>query len=156
MPKMPLPVAGRLVNLREDEDAHPLWGDLRCDCGSGLFRLRHNGKQAHPLLGRWAVNWIRPADSPLVMDACCADCGRVYVLHCTARDNRGWLLPSSPAMTEFVHPSLRDQRVKVGVWYCWNEGPSTEDGAYHTGYDMFSLSVWNDEHPKEISIFEQT
>ena len=154
MSKVPLPAAPFLVNLREDEDAHPLWGDLRCPCGCEAFRLRHNGKQAHPLLGWWCTNWIRPDRSPLVIDACCSECGRVIVLHCTAWNENGWRR-SGDAMTEFVHPKLRDQRVHVGVWYCWNEGPSTEDGVYHTGYDMFSLSVWNDEHPGEISIYEQ-
>lgn len=153
MSKVPLPAAPFLVNLREDEDAHPLWGDLRCPCGCETFRLRHNGRQAHPLLGRWCTNCIRPDRSPLVIDACCSECARVIVLHCTARNENGWLLPGD-AMTEFVHPKLRDQRVRVGVWYCWNEGPSTEDGVYHTGYDMFSLGVWNDEHPKEIPIYE--
>lgn len=153
MSKVPLPAAPFLVNLREDEDAHPLWGDLRCSCGCETFRLRHNGRQAHPLLGWWCTNWIRPDRSPLVIDACCSECARVIVLHCTARNENGWLLPGD-AMTEFVHPKLRDQRVRVGVWYCWNEGPSTEDGVYHTGYDMFSLGVWNDEHPREIPIYE--
>lgn len=155
MPKIPLPAAPYLVNLREDEDAHPLWGDLRCPCGCETFRLRHNGRQAKPFWGRFAANWIKPERSALVIDARCTACGRVIVLHCTERNESGWLLPSGEQMAEFEHPRLHDQHVRAGVWYCWNDGPATEDGVYHTGYDMFSLGVWNDEHPREIPIYEK-
>lgn len=155
MKKHPLPAVPFLINLREDEDAHPLWGDLRCSCGCELFRLRHNGAQPHPLLGRFFTNWIKPANNALVIDACCCECRRVIPLHCAERDAQGWLLPANPAMTEFVHPKLRDQRVHVGVWYCWNEALPAGDDPYHSGYDMFSLGVWNDEHPREIPIYEK-
>ncbi len=154
MARMLLPVNGFLT--RQEHESDSCKGDLRCSCGSELFRIRHNGRQAKPFLGLWSVtNWIRPGSTALVIDARCSHCGKVFLLHCSERNEHGWLLPGGEQMTEFEHPRLRDQSVRVSVWYCWDDTPEMENGCFTTSYTLFSLAVRSDEHQKEITIFEQ-
>jgi len=155
MSKMILPADGLVANQKQEDRADSLAGDLRCSCGCEVFRIRHNGKQAHPLLARFAANWIRPDGSTLVIDARCAACSRVIPLYCSAQDAQGWILPTDPPMTEFVHPKLRDQHVRVNVWYCWDDVPEMLEGHYLATSTLFSLAIRSDELPREICIFEK-
>lgn len=156
MAKMLLPAEAWLINRSREDAADSLRGDLRCPCGCETFRIRHSGRQARPLLGLFSVtNWIRPAGGPLVIDACCTACGKAIPLHCSERNGDGWLLPANPEMTELEHPRLRDQRVRVNLWYCWDDAPEMVDGHFAATYTLFSLAVRADGHPKEICLYEQ-
>lgn len=155
MTKMPLPVSGMLHNPDDSgEDSYE--GYLRCPCGCEQFRVRHNGRPAPALLRWWAANPIRPqAGQPLVIEACCARCSKAVTLHCTEKDEQGWLLPENPQMQELILPRLHDQRVRLYVWYCWYDTPEMADGQYLASHSLFSLCAYSDEQPKAIHVYEE-
>lgn len=154
MMKMPLPVNGMLYNPDEaSEDAYE--GYLRCPCGCERFRVRHNGRLAPALLRWWSANPIRPqAGQALVIEALCAECGKAVTLHCSEKDEQGWLLPANPQMEELMLPKLHDQRVRLHVIYCWYDTPEMQDGQYVTSHSLFSLGAYSDENPKVIHVYE--
>lgn len=154
MTKMPLPVSGMLHSPNEaSEDAYE--GYLRCSCGCERFRIRHNGKPAGWLMELWNANPIRAQKGqPLVIAACCCGCGKAVTLHCSEKDERGWLLPVNPQMEELTLPKLHDQRVRLHVIYCWDDVPEMQDGQYVTSHSLFSLGALSDEKPKTIHVYE--
>lgn len=152
MALMLLPAYPYLSNREEDREDCAIKGTLRCDCGSEIFRIYHNGKQAHLLLGSWYSNWIKASGETLLIDARCAACGRIVHLHCDDRSEDGWRMPENEKMTEFVHPKLHDQRVQIEVAYQWEEGAVSDE--WHAAYTDFILDAWNDAHPRKIRIFE--
>lgn len=152
-----IPANGLLFDPNEGSQTDSYEGFLRCPCGCEAFRIRHNGRLLGPLQRLWAADWFRPANGqPLVIGAACTGCGRETLLHCSDRDEQGWLLPASPAMQDFAHPRLRDQRVRLYVWYCWDDQPERENGQFLTTYSLFSLSAYSDEHPDGLHIYEKT
>ena len=146
-----LPCFAHLTQVEEDHELPALKGKLRCSCGCETFRLHHNGKQAHPLLGSWYCSWILAKAAPLLIVARCSACGTGIPLHFDGQDKDGWHHPEKFALREFVHPRLHDQRVHIEVAYSW-EHTEPEDGV--TGYSDFCLDAWNDEYPKKIRIYE--
>ena len=154
MTKMLLPVNGMLHNPDEaSEDAYE--GYLRCPCGCERFRVRHNGKPAGWLRELWNANPIRAQKGqPLVIDARCCECGKVVTLHCSEKDEQGWLLPENPQMEELTLPKLHDQRVRLHVIYCWDDMPERQDGQYVASHSLFSLGACSDEKPKTIHVYE--
>ena len=147
-----LPCLPYLIKRDEDRDVHALKGTLRCLCGCETFRIYHNGKQAHPLLGSWYCSWILPKGETLLIDAHCSACGQTIHLHCDDRSDEGWRCPANEAMTEFVQPKLHDQRLRMEVAYGWER--SGTEGEWTSVYSDFCLDAWNDEHPRKIRIFE--
>ena len=154
MSEMILPASG-LLHDSDETGSDSYEGYLRCPCGGEFFRLRHNGRRANALLRWWAANPIRAVKGqPLVIEACCCECGKAVILHCSEKDERGWLLPENPRMEELVLPGLHDQRVRPYVWYCWDDEPELRDGQYVASHSLFSLGVCSDEKPKTIHVYE--
>lgn len=149
-----LPVNGMLFDMDEkSEDSYE--GCLRCSCGCERFRVRHNGKETGALQRLWNGNPIRPkSGQPLVIDACCCECGKTVVLHCSEKDEQGWLLPENRQMEELVLPGIHDQRVRLHVIYCWYDTPEMQDGQYVASHSLFSLGAFSDEKPKVIHVYE--
>ena len=147
-----LPCFDYLAHVEADRESAALKGRLRCSCGCETFRLYHSGKQAHPWLGSWYCSWITAGRDTLLIDAHCTACGKSIPLHCDDRGKNGWRRPAGQTLTEFVHPKLHDQRVRVEVVYGWENAGAQED--WSTAYTDFCLDVWNDEHPRKIRIFE--
>lgn len=154
MTKSFLPANGLLHD--PDEAGADSWeGYLRCSCGCETFRVRHNGRPANALLRWWAANPIRPrSGEALVIEACCASCGESVTLHCSRRDDSGWLLPDHPQMEELSLPGIHDQRVRLYAWYCWDDEPEAADGRYLNSHSLFSLCAYSQEKSKAIHIFE--
>ena len=154
MAKMPLPANGLLINPDENSaDAYE--GYLCCPCGCETFRVRHNGRLVGALQRLWAANWFKPDGEALVIDACCTACGKAVTLHCSRQDERGWLLPVSPRMTEFHHPKLMDQRVRLHVIYNWDDDAEMEGSQYLTTYTLFSLGAQSSEQEDVLHVYEE-
>lgn len=152
-----IPANELLSDPDEGAESDSFEGFLHRPCGCETFRIRHNGRLLGPLQRLWASDWFRPVDGqPLVIAAACTGCGTETLLHCSDRDEEGWLLPASPAMQDFAHPKLRDQRVRLYVWYCWDEEAEKENGQYLTTYSLFSLAAHNNEHPGRLHVYEKT
>ncbi len=156
MTKMSLPAAPYLVSL--DEEKSFVEAELRCACGCDTFRIFHNGKVTPALLGGWWTSWFRRKKPGLLIEARCSACGLCIPLHCSQRDGDGWWPVDAKPETEFIHPRLHDQRVRIGVGYSWRD----EDGepldmseGWTAGYADFYLDAWNDEHPKKMRIYEE-
>lgn len=156
MTRMALPANGLLVDGAHNGATDAFEGEMRCRCGHAFFRIRHNGRLVSPWIRWWAGDWFLPDGGALVIDACCARCGRTTVLHCSQKDRNGWMLPEAPVMQEFVHPRLRDQRVRLYVGYFWDDEREAEAGQYLTTYTLFSLAARNDEHPAGLHVYEKT
>lgn len=154
MAKMILPVNGMLHDPDDaSEDSYE--GYLRCPCGCERFRVRHNGKPAGRLAQLWNANPIRAEKGQtLVIEACCCECGKAVTLHCSEKDEQGWLLPANPQMEELTLPKLHDQRVRLYVWYCWYDTPEMQDGQFVASHSLFSLGAVSDEKPKTIHVYE--
>jgi hypothetical protein len=155
MPKMLLPAAGHLANSSFDEDFEDLGGELRCPCGGEYFRLFHSGRRPTALQRFFRTFRIDPdGGKTLAIAAKCALCGWTCTLHCDEPDGDGWLLPEENEMKEFIHPRLRDQRLRLAIHYYWEANETGGERAWDVGYLGIYLRGWNDEHPKPLSIFD--
>ncbi len=145
---MKLPVAPYLTHIDEEDRAvGMLQGDLLCPCGGRHFRVAHDGKRRHALLGGWWDFWLCDAKR---IESRCASCGARMLLH----DETGsWELPPPNELAEFVHPRLHDQRGRLRIGYQWDdaEEPFTLDD---TDYSSFFIDLKSDETRKPIALFE--
>lgn len=157
MEKQYLPANGLLFTPDEGGAPDSYEGYLRCPCGCEQFRVRHNGVMTSRWQRLWAANLFRPADGqPLVIEAVCTGCGQPMTLHCTERDEQGWLAPAAPQMAELILPRLHHQHVRLYVWYCWDEEAERVNGQYLISYSLFSLCAYSDALPKALHIYEKT
>lgn len=155
MAKMLLPAAGHLANQEWEEDFRDLRGELRCPCGGEYFRLFHSGKAITPLQRVFRSYRIDPdGGKTLAIAAKCAVCGWTCTLHCDEPDGDGWLLPPESEMKEFIHPRLRDQRLRLALCYYWESGEEGEEQPWDITYIGSYIHGWNDEHPKRLEIFD--
>ncbi len=154
MKRMLLPVNGMLHNPDEaSEDAYE--GYLRCPCGCERFRIRHNGKPAGWLMELWNANPIRAEKGEaLVIEACCCECGKAVTLHCSEKDERGWLLPVNPQMEELTLPKLHDQNITLQDISLKKYTTEREDGEDVAGPRRVRLGACSDEKPKTIHVYE--
>ena len=157
MAKMPLPAAAWLVNRQEDDEFEELRGDLRCPCGCDTFRVYHSGKRPTLLSRLFSGERIWPEGAKtLAILAKCSACGKGCWLHCDEPEGDGWQLPEEDELTEFVHPRLHDQRLRLSLIYYWEwkDEVDVKDRAWHIGYSGVFVYGCNDEHPKRIGIFD--
>ena len=156
MSTMHLPADSWLVNRQEDSDFEELRGTLRCPCGCETFRIYHSGRKRPNLLTRlyWGVRIIPDGAKTLAILAKCSACGKGCWLHCDEPSEEGWELPEENSLIPFTHPRLRDQRLHISLLYYWVWDESEAVRTWHIGYSGIFIYGSNDEHPKQIGIFD--
>lgn len=155
MPKMPLPAAAWLVDRKEDDEFEELRGNLRCPCGCDTFRVYHSGKRPNLLTKLFAgVRIVPDGAKTLAILAKCSACGKGCWLHCDEPEDDGWQLPEESGLLPFIHPRLRDQRLRLFLIYYWVWDENETDRDWRIGYSGVFVYGSSDEHPKPIGIFD--
>lgn len=82
------------LHIFERREGDSLAGRLICDCGGESFSISHSGRQTRGILRPD----ILPLGGQVIIDACCARCGktiRIYDSSCDGKNAKGEVAPSS-------------------------------------------------------------